>query len=77
MPAPELQEFFAKIQGGDEGAVEAMLNELDPFLRRLIRMRLTLADNLIAAPSPTIATVSGGVASGGHQSKGTPNCRGD
>ena len=40
MPTPELQEFFAKIQGGDEGAVEAMLQELDPFLRRVIRLRL-------------------------------------
>jgi hypothetical protein len=27
MPTPELQEFFAKIQGGDEAAVEAMLQE--------------------------------------------------
>jgi hypothetical protein len=25
MPTPELQEFFAKIQAGDEGAVEMML----------------------------------------------------
>ena len=40
MPTPELQEFFAKIQGGDEAAVEAMLQEMDPFLRRVIRMRL-------------------------------------
>ena len=40
MPTPELQEFFAKIQGADEGAVEAMLQELDPFLRRVIRLRL-------------------------------------
>jgi hypothetical protein len=40
MPTPELQEFLAKIQGGDEGSVEAMLRELDPFLRRVIRMRL-------------------------------------
>ena len=40
MPTPELQEFFAKIHGGDEGAVEAMLQEMDPFLRRVIRMRL-------------------------------------
>ena len=40
MPTPELQEFFAKIQGGDEGAVEAMLQEMDPFLRRVIHMRL-------------------------------------
>ncbi len=40
MPTPELQEFLARIQGGDEGAVEAMLRELDPFLRRVIRMRL-------------------------------------
>jgi RNA polymerase sigma factor (sigma-70 family) len=35
-----LQEFFAKIQGGDEKVVEAMLQEMDPFLRRVIRMRL-------------------------------------
>jgi hypothetical protein len=40
MPTPELQEFFAKIQRGDEKAVEAMLLEMDPFLRRVIRMRL-------------------------------------
>jgi hypothetical protein len=40
MPTPELQEFFAKIQGGDEGAVEAMPREMDPFLRRVIRMPL-------------------------------------
>jgi DNA-directed RNA polymerase specialized sigma24 family protein len=40
MPTPELQEFFALMQGGDEGAVEAMLQEMDPFLRRVIRMRL-------------------------------------
>ena len=40
MPTPELQEFLARIQGGDEVAVEAMLRELDPFLRRVIRMRL-------------------------------------
>ena len=40
MPTPELQEFFARIQGGDEAAVEAMLQELDSFLRRVIRLRL-------------------------------------
>jgi len=40
MPTPELQEFFALIQGGDDGAVEAKLREMDPFLRRVIRMRL-------------------------------------
>jgi hypothetical protein len=40
MPTPELQEFFAKIQGGDDGAVEAMLQELDPFLRPVTRWRL-------------------------------------
>ena len=40
MPTPEVEEFFAKIQGSDEGAVEAMLQEMDPFLRRVIRMRL-------------------------------------
>jgi DNA-directed RNA polymerase specialized sigma24 family protein len=40
MPTPELQEFLALLQGGDEGAVEAKLQEMDPFLRRAIRMRL-------------------------------------
>ena len=40
MPTPELQEFLAKIQGGDERAVEALLEEMDPFLRRVIRLRL-------------------------------------
>ncbi len=39
MPALELQEFLARIQSGDEGTVEAVLQELDPFLRRVIRMR--------------------------------------
>jgi hypothetical protein len=40
MPTPELQEFFAAIQGGDAGAVEAMLQHIDPFLRRVIHLRL-------------------------------------
>jgi DNA-directed RNA polymerase specialized sigma24 family protein len=40
MPTAELQEFFALIQGGDEGTVDALLREMDPFLRRVIRMRL-------------------------------------
>jgi DNA-directed RNA polymerase specialized sigma24 family protein len=40
MPTQELQEFLAKMQGGDEGAVKAILEELDPFLRRVIHMRL-------------------------------------
>jgi RNA polymerase sigma factor (sigma-70 family) len=40
MPTPELQEFLARIQGGDEEEVEALLQELDPFLRRIIRMHL-------------------------------------
>jgi len=40
MPTQELQEFFALIRSGDERAVEAKLQEMDPFLRRVIRMRL-------------------------------------
>lgn len=40
MPTADLQKFFALIQGGDDGAIEVMLQELDPFLRRVIRMRL-------------------------------------
>ena len=40
IPTPELQEFFAIIQGDDEQALETMLQELDPFLRRVIRLRL-------------------------------------
>jgi DNA-directed RNA polymerase specialized sigma24 family protein len=40
MPTPELQEFLALIQRGDERAVEALLQEMDPFLRRVIHLRL-------------------------------------
>jgi hypothetical protein len=40
MPALEMQEFFAKIQGDDEGAVEALRQKLDPVLRPFIRMRM-------------------------------------
>ena len=40
MPTPKLQEFFGLVQGGDEGAVKAILEQLDPFLRRVIRLRL-------------------------------------
>jgi hypothetical protein len=35
-----LQEFLAKIQAVDERAVEAMLQELDPFLRPGISLSL-------------------------------------
>jgi DNA-directed RNA polymerase specialized sigma24 family protein len=40
MASAELVEFFDTLQNGDEQAVEAMLRELDPFLRRIIRLRL-------------------------------------
>jgi hypothetical protein len=49
MPTPEFQEFFARIHGGDEAAVEAMLREKVPFLRRVIRMRLL--DGRFRSPS--------------------------
>jgi hypothetical protein len=39
MPTPELRKFFAKILGSAVGAVEAMLQEMGPFLRPIIRMR--------------------------------------
>ena len=33
MPTPELQEFLAKIQGGDEGICRSVCcDEMDPFL---------------------------------------------
>jgi DNA-directed RNA polymerase specialized sigma24 family protein len=40
MPSPELRRFLQILQSGDEQAVEVMLRELDPFLRKVIRMRL-------------------------------------
>jgi RNA polymerase sigma factor (sigma-70 family) len=40
MASPELQEFFQVLQSGDQPAVEELLRQFDPFLRRVIRLRL-------------------------------------
>jgi DNA-directed RNA polymerase specialized sigma24 family protein len=40
MATPELQEFLGRLKSGDRRAVEELLRELDPFLRRAIRLRL-------------------------------------
>jgi DNA-directed RNA polymerase specialized sigma24 family protein len=40
MPSPELSHFFAVLRTGDEQAVEQLLLQLDPILRRLIHLRL-------------------------------------
>ena len=40
MAAPEIPDFFAALQGGDQRAVEELLGQLDPCLRRVIRLRL-------------------------------------
>ena len=40
MPTPELQEFLAVLQSGDQRAADELLRRLDPFLRRVIRQRL-------------------------------------
>jgi DNA-directed RNA polymerase specialized sigma24 family protein len=40
MASPELQVFLQVLQSGDEQAIEALLREVDPFLRKVIRMRL-------------------------------------
>jgi RNA polymerase sigma factor (sigma-70 family) len=40
MATPELQEFLAVLRSGDPQAVDDLLRQLDPFLRRIIRQRL-------------------------------------
>src|SRR5437870_4797385 len=40
MATPELKEFLTRLRSGDRQAVEELLRELDPFLRRAIRLRL-------------------------------------
>jgi DNA-directed RNA polymerase specialized sigma24 family protein len=41
MATPELSDFFAVLRSGDGQAVEELLRQLDPILRRIIRLRLT------------------------------------
>jgi hypothetical protein len=41
MATPELSDFFAVLRSGDGQAVELLLRQLDPILRRIIRLRLT------------------------------------
>ena len=40
MASPELQEFSQVLQSGDQPAVEELLRQFDPFLRRVIRLLL-------------------------------------
>jgi RNA polymerase sigma factor (sigma-70 family) len=40
MASPELQEFLAVLQSGDQPGIEELLRQLDPFLRQVIRMHL-------------------------------------
>ena len=40
MASPELRRFLQILQSGDQQAIEAVLHELDPFLRKIIRLRL-------------------------------------
>ena len=40
MATPEYHEFLAVLRSGDRQAVEELLRQLDPFLRRIIRLRL-------------------------------------
>jgi RNA polymerase sigma factor (sigma-70 family) len=40
MSTPELSDFFSVLRDGDGQAVEELLRQLDPILRRLIRLRL-------------------------------------
>jgi DNA-directed RNA polymerase specialized sigma24 family protein len=40
MAIPEFSEFFAVLRSRDAAAIEKMLNELEPFLRRVIHLRL-------------------------------------
>jgi len=40
MPSTELQQFLVTLQSGDRDAVDEMLRQFEPFLRRIIRLRL-------------------------------------
>src|SRR5207247_6652478 len=40
MAAPEFQKFLAVLRSGERHAIEELLRQLDPFLRRAIRLRL-------------------------------------
>jgi DNA-directed RNA polymerase specialized sigma24 family protein len=40
MATPEIPEFFAALRGGDPRSVEELLRQFDPYLRRVIRLRL-------------------------------------
>jgi RNA polymerase sigma factor (sigma-70 family) len=40
MATAELQEFLDVLRGDDRPAIEALLGRLDPFLRKIIRLRL-------------------------------------
>jgi hypothetical protein len=40
MPSPELQNFLAVLRAGDPEAVGRLLDEVEPFLRRVIHLRL-------------------------------------
>ena len=46
MATPELQEFFEVLQSGDQSAVEELLRQFDPFLRRAIRLVRPLLSRL-------------------------------
>jgi hypothetical protein len=40
MVGSELHHFFQILQSGDQQAIDALLRELDPFVRKIIRLRL-------------------------------------
>lgn len=40
MAAPEFQKFFAVLKSGERHTIEELPRQLDPFLRRAIRLRL-------------------------------------
>lgn len=51
MAIPEFSEFFAVLRSRDAEAVEKMLGELEPFLRKVIHLRL-----MSGRPLPTVDT---------------------
>jgi DNA-directed RNA polymerase specialized sigma24 family protein len=40
MPSPELQQFLDVLRSDDQPAIESLLDQLDPFFRKIIRLRL-------------------------------------
>jgi hypothetical protein len=76
MSSPEVQQFLETLRNGDAQAVDELLRQIDPFLRRVIRQRLvdgrlrrvvdttdvfhSVVKDFLARPLPEAAAAAGG-----------------